>query len=470
MPRTARRALAAITAAAALIFLPTPGRGDSPSDWQFLNFMPGGMYGGFDQRGFRPPVTERDLKAMARTLGLDEDQKETLTDLMRSLISEYKIEWVQHREAAVDAELESDDAQTDWQAQQIRAMEERAGLEDTQAQLLERMFEDLRLVLTPEQEARWPDVERDRRRATTLTAYALFDQEAVDLVSITSALDLSDADRAAIDPVLERYADELDPLLSARNRAARNLGEKGVQFTKDQSISREDWQTDPEKAQQRMMQAEERKSSLIPEALAVRDASAKIRDITRRFIDELRPLIPESERDDWNKAVSAEKKNPFEFFQSQSRAAMAMRMIESLESQVAAFSTWFGEDADDSQAEMFAILRGAEPLSPSQRDALESLKERHDAEEKSIRERHRPTPEKTVNKDDPSTLNIQTPQGTAMLRRNDAAEDDGSGWGAWGGQEPDEDMMKDIRALDLKSLRELRDILTINQRAAICMW
>jgi hypothetical protein len=82
-----------------------------------------------------------------------------------------------------------------------------------------------------------------------------------------------------------------------------------------------------------------------------------------------------------------------------------------------------------------------------------------------IKARHAPAKQ---GDDAPSTLNLQTPLGTVVLQRADAKEQ--NQYGIFGMEQPDPEELKEMRALDLETLAELRGMLTINQRAAICMW
>lgn len=468
MPQSTYRCLA-LGFAAVIALTATIAAAAPAAQWEFQQFLPSGMFGFADQRGFRPPLAERDLRAIGETLGLDETQRETLDDLLRSLTQEFKVEWVEHRERATDAQLKNeaeDGENTDWSSQLIAQMDDRARFQARQEELIESLFDDLRLVLSAEQERKWPEVERDRRRATTLSAYALHDEESIDLVSLTAALDLSADQRAALAPVLARYADQLDGVLAARNRTAAALGEKAAAFYRDQQASQGLWRTDPQKAQQFMDDQQGRQQALVTDALGLRDACDKVRDLNRAFVQELRPLIPPAQVADWDKAVGTKRPNLMSMFSGASRATMAIRMITQLESQVSMFSTMFGEESEGFEA--IAIMRSAEPLEPSQRARIESLEEQHEAREDAIRTRHSPKAQRE-SADDPSTLNLITPMGTVVVRRMDAT-DDGGGY-AFPGMEPtNPEMIKEMRQLDLETLRELRSLLTINQRAAICMW
>ncbi len=442
-------------------------RADSASEWTYQQFVPTGMYGLDGQRGFRPPIAQRDLDAMADGLGLDASQREALVDLNRSLIDEFKGEWVAHRESWVDSELRAQaesGADNDWNAQMVAQFEQRATLQKRQDELVESLFTDLRLLLTPEQEERWASVERDRRRATTLGAYAIYDEEALDLASLSKALDMTPEQLAATAPVVERYTGEIDGVVAARDRAAGELGEKAAELFKEQQEYQSLWQTDQVKARELMEAQGSKQTALVPLCLSVRDSCEKVRDLNRAYIRELEPLIPESARKEWDKAIGAKRQSPYSMFMNVSRASASLRLIENLESQVSAWGSMMGDESGG--LEVIQIMRSAEPLSAAQRQRIQDLRERHEGEVDAIKARHAST---KPGPDEKATLNLLTPAGTVILRRVDAGAEHNP-YGFMGGEAPNPEMIKELRTLDVETLKELRGILTINQRAAICMW
>jgi Spy/CpxP family protein refolding chaperone len=78
----------------------------------------------------------------------------------------------------------------------------------------ERFLDEFRLILTPEQDERWERFERDRRRMLGLADGGLVSGDDVDLVDIVETTRLSESARVAAAPVLDRYAAEMDRLLT----------------------------------------------------------------------------------------------------------------------------------------------------------------------------------------------------------------------------------------------------------------
>jgi hypothetical protein len=469
----AARTLPTLLIAAAVTALPSHAAANNPSKWEFQHFEPRGMYDWTGEgAGFRPPLSDRDLGAIAETLSLTPDQREALADLHRSLIDEFKVHWVDHRESSIDsrieAEAQADSARFDWAARQADEVERNNMFRQTQHTLVETLYGDLRLQLSPEQDALWSIVERDRRRTISLASSANFDEEALDLASITRALDLTLEERAALAPLLTEYADQLDGLLVDRDRVAERLGEEGLVYFRGQQETMIKMQENPEAGQQLWADHQAKGASMIPLALSLRAASEKVREHNRRFIREITPLIPERQRTQWDRAVSAKRESQMERYMSMSRASMSLRMIEHLQAQVSAMAAWLGDDADG--MEYVSIMRSAEPLSPHQHEAIAALRDRHEAEVDAIRARHAPAPADADKADDnPASMRLVTPTGTVSIHRIDAEEDHHDN-DYPGMEQPDPAMMKELRALDLRTLRQLRDTLTINQRAAICLW
>jgi hypothetical protein len=462
-----------LAAAIAIAALPGHAAANDPSKWEFQQFQPKGMYDwGGEGGGFRPPLSERDLDAMAEALTLTPDQREALADLHRSLIDEFKVHWVDHRESAIDGQLEAEaetqSAQFDWAARQAAEVERSAKFRATQETLVESLYGDLRLQLSHEQETRWPIVERDRRRTLSLASSAMFDEEALDLASITRALDLTPEERATLAPILTEYADQLDVLLVERDRIATRLGDEGLAHFRAQQEMQSKMRENPEVGHQLWTDHQAKGASMIPMSLSLYAACEKVRDHNRRFIREITPLIPDRERSPWDRAVSAKRESQMERYMSMSRASMSLRMIEHLQAQIAAMSAWLGDEADG--MEYVSIMRSAEPLSAHQQEAVAELRDRHEDEVAAIRARHAPAgADADKHEDNPASLQLSTPAGTVSLRRIDAAEDHNENFYP-GMEQPNPEMLKELRALDIRTLRELRDMLTINQRAAICMW
>ncbi|HYE63159.1 MAG TPA: hypothetical protein VD997_14285 [Phycisphaerales bacterium] len=88
-------------------------------------------------------------------------------------------------------------------------------LEPDTAKLRERFFADARATLTPAQEERWPAYERflrrDRLMGDRLLRFKPFDR--TNLLGVIQMVELTEAERAAAAPLLDRYERELDSKL-----------------------------------------------------------------------------------------------------------------------------------------------------------------------------------------------------------------------------------------------------------------
>lgn len=108
--------------------------------------------------------------------------------------------------------------QEQMQAQFRKAQEaERKWRHDRQA-LEESLFSDIRSLLSDEQsERRWPVYERGYRRRTQLAPRAQLPGEGIDLIALVAEMEVSDEQRASIEPMLSQYAIELDRGIVSRN-------------------------------------------------------------------------------------------------------------------------------------------------------------------------------------------------------------------------------------------------------------
>ncbi len=92
----------------------------------------------------------------------------------------------------------------------------------TRKALITQFFEDVTMILSDEQNTHWPVYERGKYRRSTLTQRAHIAGEGVDLYKLTRKLELVERAPHAVGQIhmtLDRYADEIDGPLRARNHA-----------------------------------------------------------------------------------------------------------------------------------------------------------------------------------------------------------------------------------------------------------
>ncbi|MEX2218029.1 MAG: hypothetical protein WD749_04650 [Phycisphaerales bacterium] len=181
-----------------------------------------GLYN--EEGSFRPDLSLRDLKVIARVLALSPDEERALSDLYSGYAAALQGEGAEVREF-VSAEIE-----------RAEIMENTGELEKARTRVREwtrrseqiktTFLEDLRSLLSREQEGRWPIVERELRRLKLIGTGRL-SGESVDLVRLTEDV-LGAPPTAELGELLNRYSEELDRALVAREAL---LKEEGKEFS-----------------------------------------------------------------------------------------------------------------------------------------------------------------------------------------------------------------------------------------------
>lgn len=435
--------------------------------WQFGNFQ------NEDAWSFSPsslPLSHRDLESIADTLSLDDTQRSFIDEQLDTLRSRHRQAWVTFAEQRSDAQHASRTNQ-DYAAQQTKTNTLIAEFRAEQNQLIEQFFADTQLVLTREQEQLWPRVELDRRRITTLVKYACFDDEAVDLIAVVSALDISDETRAELQPILDRYAQTLDPVLLARNRKAAALGKtlREIEQHRMLAYSRPDpMNFDPAEMEKIQQEINERQLDSVDDALDVRKAAARVRDVNREFMREIEKHLPEQTLEQWSKATDVKaNQSPFAFMNDGSRATMMLKYIENLDQMTAAFETQMSLWAEeDSMADYVLLLRSIEPLTRSQRDQIEDIRLQHEATLARLDTRF--GGKQTEPDDEPDRISIPTPDGTLSLMR--VREDGAPQHRRHHPQQQDPEELEARAEADQQTIDRLRQVLTINQRALVAQF
>lgn len=160
-------------------------------------------------------VSGEQFERYAGVLGLDDVQRELADELYSMFVGELSRLSEAHMEriSALRAEFEESRDHSVFIEKMPAVLEElTAGREAATTAL----FDDLQLLLTPEQEARWPAFERARRRDVLLPQGSM-SGESVDLVRLASDLKIERADDG-VGPILDAYEKELDRALLEREK------------------------------------------------------------------------------------------------------------------------------------------------------------------------------------------------------------------------------------------------------------
>jgi hypothetical protein len=231
-----------------------------------------GMFGG--DRSFDPPVQSEQLDRYSKILGLDPDQKTAAQALLEAQIGQFNPAAKAARdkmEAARESFRESRDPSV-WR-DLGSVMED---LRTKRAAVEKEFFGNLKSLLSPDQAAKFPAVERTHRRETTI-GRGLMSGERVDLVSLVDKAALTDKQKADLKGTLDQYEIELDRELAKRNEivdqfmSAMGSRQGGFQGMMD----------DP-KMQELFTKG--------------REAAMKVRDVNRRFERQVESSLPDDKR------------------------------------------------------------------------------------------------------------------------------------------------------------------------------
>lgn len=234
---------------------------------------PGGMMMGGGQM-MEPGVSSEQLKKWAAKLNLTPDQQDAAKALFDGYFADHQARAEKMRdamEAARDAFRESRDPSVFQEmGEKMRAFRE-------QAQKAEKGFmDDVKSLLTPEQEPAWASVERAKRRESGMrrTPFGVSGERA-DLVAIVDKLELTEEARAAIAGTLDSYEQDLDREIVKRDELRQQAEGQGQQIF---AMMRGDGGGD--------MAAMEK---MIKEN---REAMVRVRDVNRRYARQIESMLP----------------------------------------------------------------------------------------------------------------------------------------------------------------------------------
>ncbi len=435
-------------------------------EWQFAGWSDG-VWNVEMFMGGSPPVSARDLRMYAEVLALDEMQMEIMQDAFAELDDAYNRQWTLFAEKRSD-EQHKPQPDGDWTDMQKRMTEVKAEFDQKVERLEEQFIADLRLVLSPEQLDRWAALEREQRRAKTLSKYASYSDEKIDLVACVQALELSPGERAALEPLLEEYRTQIDAALTARNRRAELLGEE---YTKTQQMQMDlSKESDPMAMQQGWEEFSRRQQELVPMGLELRKLCGRVRDVNVQFRKRLAEKMPSHQLEQFNE-ISAPKESTGFMFGGSSRAEMMFQMLENLDTMIAGAQMQmqaFGVGDAEVMGSYVRRMQRVQPLSEAQLAEVQQIKADYEDRKAAIRSRYTRS---SADQNEPDFIQLPTPQGTLMLSR---VREDGNGgimYGGFGmgGGSDDPEMQREMSELDQSTINRLRAILTMEQRGLLAM-
>ncbi len=168
-----------------------------------------------DESTFSPELTRGDLDVFKRVLALKPDEILAMEDLYGAYANTLKTEGLAVRQFVAE-KMEESEAMADTRllAPAHKRLEEWGKRSD---QLKKTFMEDLKALLTRDQEARWPIVERELRRIKLL-GHGRLPGEQPDLVKLLEDLPAEAKRSAAIPDLLERYSQDIDRAIVSRTK------------------------------------------------------------------------------------------------------------------------------------------------------------------------------------------------------------------------------------------------------------
>ncbi|MFU8828653.1 MAG: hypothetical protein ACNA8P_04365 [Phycisphaerales bacterium] len=183
-------------------------------------FRPGGDL-------LQPGFTTQDLEHGAKLFGFDEMQRAIAEEMLEDYFARFAVgvEQMSLILRAAEREFQETRDVAIWNdfRDRSRAFEQRKD------QITRVLLDDLRLILSPQQEALWPRYERDLRRMATIDEGGLVSGETVDLVALLDELGIESDERSAIAQVEDQYVTELDRALVRRNRVYEDTTDRAFE-------------------------------------------------------------------------------------------------------------------------------------------------------------------------------------------------------------------------------------------------
>jgi len=190
-----------------------------------------------------PLIKAAEVRDIIKALSLDAPTGDLVRSLHEGYVTVYTAAATERRDRIQTLMKQVQDS-GDWMTVGVEMQEIEKNWMKRRQDLGADFFENVKAILAPDQLAKWPAYERNRRRRTQLHVGAFFAGEGVDVIELLDELKLEEPQYAAVAPIVESYAIELDGLLQQRIRAAedvRNIdymdpGAQGSMFDKFERI------------------------------------------------------------------------------------------------------------------------------------------------------------------------------------------------------------------------------------------
>ncbi len=418
-----------------------------------------------DWRGYyrsESPVVARDFRRYMEALELDDEQMATARDLFTAFESEIRDISTLMREQRADSERTFEKNKKKQRKQQQARLRMTERYDKRAGELTTHLFSDLRLMLTSKQEEAWKELEQLRRRRETLSRFAAYPAENVDLVVIIEGLKMPEDVRSGLNNTLENYLVELDNAVMIRNAKVASLSGPARKIAR---MYREWWEAEDETDQQRVRRRiESRQEKLVSGATHLRDLCKRVKDINERYAQQIMiglssDLLPRFER----QVAQVIEKSEDDDWGDYNRARRAMRAIVQLEytKPIAELRMQaYGEDNDYYQR-YAERMRAIPSATEKQVDAIKALKAEFETEYEALRKRHN---RKMPRAKDPNQFEFQLDGAQLTLYQGERPQ---HYWERWEEEQPSEDFQRDNSKLSQRYMDRLRHILTLEQRSYI---
>lgn len=230
----------------------------------------GGGFGGSMFGGGNSTISTADFARYADKLQLSDDQKAAA----KSLLEGYRAE-VKSIDDGVNAKRQEAmekfrDSRDPAAFDAVRTAGDEANKQ--RAKVESGFFDDVKSLLTKEQEAKWPGIERMHRRDVGLRVGRL-SGERMDVTKLVDDLKLDDKARSGLADTLENYESQLDRELAARKKIYDEVQGKIGELMRNQ---------DMDAAQKELDRA--------------REAGLKVREINKNFARQIQDALPDDKK------------------------------------------------------------------------------------------------------------------------------------------------------------------------------
>jgi hypothetical protein len=181
-------------------------------------------WGIFSEADFRPQIVENDLRVIVAALKLPDEETRMVRDLHTAHIGRVRDEGAAVKSACLDLIERTQMLGDGTNLKEV--LEKRDAWQKRREALDKEFLDELRLILSAEQEARWSIVERELRRMRAMPDGRMLGESIDAVVFVTD--DATDPTPEIAD-ILERYARDIDAALRTRDATVEDAKSKNLE-------------------------------------------------------------------------------------------------------------------------------------------------------------------------------------------------------------------------------------------------